>query len=196
MKRIHEYKIDDAKYYESIWGEEHNKRPYYDNVRMRGLIRYVKDGDSVIDVGAGVYGACQFIAETTTLNCSLTAFDQSQTAKYIVNKITPSVDYIIGECEGVLPFADSSFDKVIAGEIIEHMEYPETFAKEITRICKPGGRVSLSTVDTKCENAILHGDYPEHLWEFEPLDLIGFFQNGIVNYQIIGDYHFIYFKKL
>jgi SAM-dependent methyltransferase len=195
MRRIHEKKIDDAKYYETVWSDEYNTRPYFDAVRMRALIRDVKDGDSVIDIGAGVFGACQYIVEKTKLNCKLYAFDQSYTAKEIINRIAPQIDYIIGDCSGVLPFADGSFDVVIAGEIIEHMEDPAIFASEICRICKPGGFVTLSTVDTNCENAKKR-EYPEHIWEYTPEDLIAFFSpHGVTTYEVVGDYHFIYSIK-
>jgi ubiquinone/menaquinone biosynthesis C-methylase UbiE len=196
MKRIHETKIDDAKFYEKVWAEEYNARPYFDAVRMRALIRDVKDGDKVIDVGAGVFGAVQYIAEKTGLKCSLTAYDQSYTAKEIVENIAPQINYIVGECEGKLPFEDNSFDVVIAGELIEHMEDPATFCSELARICKVGGSVALSTVDTNCPNAIKHGDYAEHIWEFTPEDLLAFFTPfGDARYEVVGDYHFIYFLK-
>lgn len=196
MKRLHEKKIDDAKYYEKIWGEEYNARPYYDAVRQRALIAKVKNGNKVIDIGAGVFGACQYAAEKTDLNCRFYAFDQSYTAAEIVRKVTPEVDYIIGDCSGRFPFIFDSFDVVIAGEIIEHMEEPAKFAEELCRICKPGGWVALSTVDTNSENAKKHGDYAEHLWEFTPEDLIGFFEPfGETQYLTVGDYHFIYCKK-
>lgn len=187
MKRLHKKKIDDAKYYEKIWGEEYNTRPYYDAVRMRALIRDIKNGDKVLDVGAGVFGACQYIAENTDLKCELFAYDQSYTAKEIVEKIAPEIEYIIGNCEGALPFKDDEFDVVIGGEIIEHMEKPDKFMQEMKRI---GKKVVISTVDTKCENAIKHGDYPEHIWEFEIDDLKKYGE-----YEVCGDYHIIRYNK-
>ena len=195
MKRINATKIDDAKYYETVWSDEHNTRPYFDAVRMRALIKHVKNGDSVIDIGAGVYGACQYISETKLFNCKLFAFDQSYTAKEIVNRIAPDIEYILGDCAGRLPFDDNTFDCVTAGEIIEHMENPAEFAAELCRICKPGGFVTLSTVDTNCENAKKR-EYPEHIWEFTPDDLYCFFAAyGKTVYETVGDYHFITCKK-
>lgn len=197
MRRLQEKKIDDAKYYERIWSEEHNKRPYYDAVRMRALIEPVKVGDRVLDVGAGVFGAVQYLAEEhqdwiyCDSGCSLVCIDQSYTAKEIVDKKKLGINYIIGEVDK-LPFEDGSFDVVTAGEIIEHMEDPAAFAKELARVCRAGGTIVMSTVDTHCENAIKHGEYEEHIWEFEPDDLIKFFEPyGDTRYYTVGDYHFI-----
>jgi len=189
MKRLHPVKIDDAKYYEHIWSEETNLRPYYDAVRMRALARDVKDGMKVLDVGAGVFGACQYIAEETKIDAELHCVDQSYTAKDIVTKRCPLIHYLVHSVEE-LPYDGKAFDVVIAGEIIEHMEDPAAFVKEL---CRVGKNVALSTVDTRSENAIKHGDYPEHLWEFEPEDLVEFFKPyGEVEYTTVGDYHFVY----
>lgn len=193
MKRLHEKKIDDAKYYEKIWGEEYNSRPYYDAVRMRALISPVVGGDKVLDVGAGVFGAVQYIAEETQLKVELHAVDQSYTARDIVLSRAPQINYKLSDVVD-LPYEDDVFDVVIAGEIIEHIEDPAAFCQELLRVTKPGGYVTLSTVDTHCENAKLHGDYPEHIWEFEPKDLQGFFGPG-ATYSTVGDYHFIVCQK-
>lgn len=189
MKRLHPVKIDDAKYYEKIWSEETNLRPYYDAVRMRALARDVVDGAKVLDVGAGVFGTCQYISEETTIKADLHCIDQSYTAKEIVEARCPLIHYLVHSVEE-LPYDDKAFDVVIAGEIIEHMEDPKAFVKEL---CRVGKNIALSTVDTRSENAIKHGDYPEHLWEFEPEDLVEFFKPyGDVEYTTVGDYHFIY----
>lgn len=193
MKRLHPVKIDDAKYYENIWGVEKNLRPFFDEVRMQALIRDVKDGDRVLDVGAGVFGSCEYIARHTKIKADLWCVDQSHTAKEIIEKECPEINFVIATFEPPatqIPFKDKEFDVVTAGEIIEHMEDPEAFAAELCRI---GKNIALSTVDTRCENAIKHGDYPEHLWEFDPEDLIKFFEPyGDVEYTTVGDYHFIY----
>ena len=196
MRRLHKKKIDDAKYYERIWSIEHNTRPYYDAVRQRALIEKVKDGDNVVDVGAGVYGSCQYIAEETDIQANLYCIDQSYTAKEIVDKLNLGIEYILSDVTKFNKKYKNFFDVVIGGEIIEHMENPKSFAKELSKICKKGGWICISTVNTKSENAIKHGDYPEHLWEFEPQDLIDFFKPyGETEYTTCGDYHMIYCNK-
>jgi ubiquinone/menaquinone biosynthesis C-methylase UbiE len=187
MKRLHPKKIDDAKYYEHIWGVESNVRPFYDAVRQRALARDMKDGDSLLDVGCGVFGTAQYLAESKDKKGRFVCFDQSYTAKILIDVMPLGIEFILGDCSKRLPFGDKEFDLVVAGEVIEHMEDPEAFAKEL---CRVGKKVAISTVDTECENAKKHGDYPEHLWEFTKEDLLKFFPNG--KYETVGDYHFIY----
>ena len=196
MRRLHESKIDDAKYYEWVWDDVMKNRAHFDTVRQEALIKYVKNGDVVCDVGAGIFGSSQYIAtHKKNLRCKLYAYDQSYTAKDIVAKLTPEVKYILGDCEKIKLSTDI-FDCVFAGEVIEHMEQPALFVKELVRITRKNGWISISTVDTKCEKAIAHGDYPEHVWEFEPEDLIKFFKPyGETTYEVVGNYHFIYCKK-
>jgi SAM-dependent methyltransferase len=47
--------------------------------------------------------------------------------------------------DGRLPFPDASVDAAVSIEVIEHVEDPFAFLREIARIVKPGGRVIVST---------------------------------------------------
>lgn len=42
------------------------------------------------------------------------------------------------------PFADASFDVVLATELMEHLPSPEAFLREVARLLKPGGAVIMS----------------------------------------------------
>lgn len=44
-----------------------------------------------------------------------------------------------------LPFASGSFDSVFAFEVIEHVDHPAAFVKELARVTAPGGSITLST---------------------------------------------------
>ncbi len=51
--------------------------------------------------------------------------------------------------EGEVPYADDFFDVVMAMNLIEHLEDPEPYLRELKRITKPGGRVLVATVNRK-----------------------------------------------
>ena len=44
-----------------------------------------------------------------------------------------------GNVEEPLPFADASFDAVVAGELLEHLQFPDALVAEIQRVLKSGG---------------------------------------------------------
>lgn len=194
MQRLREGKqIDDAKYYEKIWDEKLNTRAFYDTERHKELIKKVRCGDTVIDIGAGVYGTVQYIVEhEKKLEIFPVCYDQSYTARDVVVKKFPEILYFLGDLpETYLP--PNSFDVVIAGEVIEHMEEPDNFAAELTRICRPGGWISVSTVDVTCDDAVKHGEYPEHLWSFDKEDLLKLFKfSGNSQYVLCSDYHVLH----
>ena len=53
------------------------------------------------------------------------------------------VDWIVGDAQD-LPFEDDSFDRVIS--IFGHMFAPdhEASARELKRVCRPGGRIAIA----------------------------------------------------
>jgi SAM-dependent methyltransferase len=53
-----------------------------------------------------------------------------------------------------LPFSDESFDLVIADYVLEHIDDPMAFCKEIKRILKPGGLFAARTPHKYCYVAV------------------------------------------
>ena len=44
------------------------------------------------------------------------------------------------------PFKDNTFDIILASQIIEHLDNPLSFIKELWRIAKPGAEINIGTV--------------------------------------------------
>jgi 2-polyprenyl-3-methyl-5-hydroxy-6-metoxy-1,4-benzoquinol methylase len=101
------------------------------------------------------------------------------------------VDYETNEFEQLtadlnkdpLPFEDNSVDTVTAIEVIEHVENPRRFMRELARIVKPGGLVAVTTPNQLSAlslgtlvlkghfNAFQDSSYPAHITALLERDL-------------------------
>lgn len=84
---------------------------------------------------------------------------------------------------GRVPLDDSVIDVVAAVETIEHLENPRAFMREVTRLCKPGGWMLVTTpnqlsflskltlVVKNKFNAFTDSSYPAHLTALLEVDL-------------------------
>ena len=49
------------------------------------------------------------------------------------------IDTVQANVEESLPFEDASFDAVVAGELLEHVRFPDGLVAEVRRLLRPGG---------------------------------------------------------
>lgn len=98
---------------------------------------------TVLDLGAG--RGAQFIAsEGKYLRRVMPA--RGRVAKFVgvdvdpVVTTNPSLDeaFVVDPSEP-LPFEDASFDLIYSDWVLEHVEYPDSFVGEVSRVLKPGG---------------------------------------------------------
>jgi 2-polyprenyl-3-methyl-5-hydroxy-6-metoxy-1,4-benzoquinol methylase len=91
--------------------------------------------------------------------------------------------YSSGDLNESLPYSDATFDAIVSLEVIEHLENPRHFVREIARILKVNGRCLITTpnqislASTLC--LLIRGQfqhfqdscYPAHITALLPIDL-------------------------
>jgi 2-polyprenyl-3-methyl-5-hydroxy-6-metoxy-1,4-benzoquinol methylase len=90
------------------------------------------------------------------------------------------IETVWGNVEEGLPFADATFDVVVAGELLEHLAMPKSVVDEARRVLAPGGRFVGSVPNAfrlKSRLRFAAGRHPEtdptHLQLFTPAALRG-----------------------
>ncbi len=102
------------------------------------------------------------------------------------------IEPVQANVEEPLPFEDASFDAVVAGELFEHLQFPDELVAEIRRVLRPGGIVVGSVPNAfrlQSRLRFLRGrapeDDPTHLRMFSPTAvrvLLGGFENVQLSY--------------
>ncbi len=171
MKRVREENVNTMAFWNRTWDAEPPWRSGFgiDPVRfaaMAGVLEHVENPNLILDVGGG---RGEFLAwldafSSTANECGLSLVDISHRGPVEALR-EDRVELAVTAEATELPFADSWFDVVFAGEILEHLEEPAAFLAELARVVLPGGWISLSTPN---EDA-----YPDiqHVWEFDAGDV-------------------------
>jgi len=102
------------------------------------------------------------------------------------------IEPVLANVEEPLPFADASFDAVVAGELLEHLQFPEALVAEARRVLRPGGILVGSVPNAfrvQSRLRFLRGrppeDDPTHLRMFSPdavRELLGGFDDVRIEY--------------
>ncbi len=110
----------------------------------------LEPGMLVLDLGAG-FGRHAF--ETARRGASVVAadlaYDEMKSTKdtfaamYLAGELPKSLTTVSVQANGLtLPFADHTFDRIIASEILEHVPDDQGVMAELFRVLKPGGRLA------------------------------------------------------
>lgn len=105
----------------------------------------LKYGEKVLEVGCG-NGYYLSLLNRLGLNLNLTGIDNDQMALNDATKFIGDEKVKLMLVDAIkLPFKDSSFDKVVMSEVIEHVQDEEGVLKEVRRVLKKNGLLTLTT---------------------------------------------------
>lgn len=126
----------------------YDKRKEYLNSFEKGkVIEILGDlkNKKVLDVGAGTG---RLSVELSSNSAEVTVLDVSAEMLKILKQKNSDIKTIVGDAE-VLPFADNTFDIVIATFLIVHLKNPTIFFDEVYRVLKPGGKFLVTNINQK-----------------------------------------------
>lgn len=121
----------------------------------------------VLDIACGAGYGSDCLAQTAA---SVTAIDLSPEAAASARNAYPSpnIRFLAADARS-LPFPDSSFDLIVAFEVIEHLDDPAALLVEAKRLLAPGGQLVVSTPNKLyyAETRRLSGPNPYHVRELD-----------------------------
>ena len=121
--------------YDSVWSTSTRQfiPPLLDAADVTGEM-------SLLDVGCGPGYVSATAAERGAIP---TGLDFSQEMIAIAQKMFPRIEFRQGDAQN-LPFADATFDRVLANFALLHVGNPERACTEAYRVLKPGGRFAFT----------------------------------------------------
>ena len=113
------------------------------------------------------------------------------------DSLAANIHWIAADLNGDIPIEDGSFDTIFSLEVIEHLENPRKYFRELYRILSPQGRAIITTPNIRSLRSLvsfaLKGcfayfddtNYPAHITPVSPLDMTraaseaGFVENKV-----------------
>lgn len=168
MLRIREENINLLPgFWDRTWKAEPAWRPGFgiDPVRYAAMSEKFVEGNRVLDVGGGRGEFLQWAAAQCQIEPWL--LDTSQHAAQCAQQ--RSLWAVPGDCYE-LPFRDCYFDVVVCAELIEHLEDPARCIRELRRVCKLNGWI---TITVPHERSI---EDKQHIWSISEADIADWFR--------------------
>jgi len=136
-----------------VLNEAHYRAEPWQLERVETMMSEVEGYNKVLEVGAGD-GYCTKVLAKRGHDVIATEISQIRLERMRKDGIRCEYADVCN-----LPFPNDSFDAVIAGEIIEHMDDMWKAWKEIERVCKPNGKIVIS-IPIHPD----HDSFPLHRW--------------------------------
>ena len=101
----------------------------------------LRDGETVLDYGCGM--GFYLLAMGRLRRVQLVGIDGDRRRLGQARAARVPGDVLLGDGQR-LPFADATFDSVLASEVIEHLPDDTAGLREIWRVLRPGGKLAIS----------------------------------------------------
>jgi 2-polyprenyl-3-methyl-5-hydroxy-6-metoxy-1,4-benzoquinol methylase len=103
-------------------------------------------GGNLLEIGCGVGRGLIVLSE----NCDqYTAIDKNKVLLDTLQQQYPALRFIHQQIPPLQGLPGNTFDYVVSFQVIEHIEDDHLFVKEIHRVLKPGGKVIITTPNSK-----------------------------------------------
>jgi ubiquinone/menaquinone biosynthesis C-methylase UbiE len=100
---------------------------------------------SVLDLGCGTGRHALWLADAGA-NVTAVDFSEGMLAEARRKPGAEAIRFLVHDLHQPLPFDADSFDVVVSGLVLEHLNDIENFFAEIHRVLKPGGRAVVSAM--------------------------------------------------
>lgn len=118
----------------------------------------VRPGEAVLDIGVG---PGMLASEMAAIGAKVVGVDVSDAMLALARRRFAfdgvAVELVVGDCTA-LPFADGSFDVVVAIQVLEYVDDVGAALREAARILRRGGRLLI--VDTDIDSRVWHAQDP------------------------------------
>ncbi|HEX5467615.1 MAG TPA: methyltransferase domain-containing protein [Gaiellaceae bacterium] len=121
----------------------------WSRLRLRSITKLVdpQPGEKILDIGSAIGAQAHHFS---TFGCETVGVDLEPLFVEKARSYFPDIEFHVGNA-AELPFADASFDKVVAADLTEHVD-DETLAaimKEAHRVLVEGGKLAVYTPNPK-----------------------------------------------
>lgn len=110
----------------------------------------IKAGDAILEVGCGTGGLLTPLSDLVGPKGRVVGIDSSRAmiaeAQRRSEKAGARVEFAVGDAHR-LELGDSQFDHCLAVSVFQHLIDPEAALREIVRVARPGGRITITETD-------------------------------------------------